>query len=87
VGVEEVSVLVFRGLHLDPETQVAFCRKQGPVETNLAASHDVKGVFRVTFDRSKTAAADYFVRNFGWHIDGCTSILWSGHTGPDGGRS
>jgi alpha-ketoglutarate-dependent taurine dioxygenase len=69
---EEVGVLVFRDLHLDPETQVEFCRKLGPIETNLTASHDVEGIFRVTLDRSKTATADYFVGNFGWHIDGCT---------------
>ena len=69
---EQVGVLVFRDLHLDPETQVAFCRKLGPVETNLTASHHVEGVSRVTFDRSKTAMADYFAGNFGWHIDGCT---------------
>ncbi len=71
-ALEEVGVLVFHDLHLDPETQVAFCRKLGPIETNLTASHDVEGIFRVTLDRSKTATADYFVGNFGWHIDGCT---------------
>jgi alpha-ketoglutarate-dependent taurine dioxygenase len=71
-ALEEVGVLVFRDLDLDPETQVAFCRKLGPIETNLTASHDVEGIFRVTLDRSKTATADYFVGNFGWHIDGCT---------------
>jgi alpha-ketoglutarate-dependent taurine dioxygenase len=71
-ALEEVGVLVFRELDLDPETQVAFCRKLGPIETNLTASHDVEGIFRVTLDRSKTATADYFVGNFGWHIDGCT---------------
>ena len=42
-ALEEVGVLVFRELHLDPETQVAFCRKLGAVETNLTASHDVGG--------------------------------------------
>jgi alpha-ketoglutarate-dependent taurine dioxygenase len=71
-ALEDAGVLVFRDLHLDPETQVAFCRKLGPIETNLTGSHDVEGIFRVTLDRSKTAAADYFVGNFGWHIDGCT---------------
>jgi alpha-ketoglutarate-dependent taurine dioxygenase len=71
-ALEEVGVIVFRDLHLDPESQVAFCRKLGPIETNLTASHDVEGIFRVTLDRSKTATADYFVGNFGWHIDGCT---------------
>jgi len=36
-ALEQVGVLVFRDLHLDPETQVAFCRKFGPIETNLTA--------------------------------------------------
>jgi alpha-ketoglutarate-dependent taurine dioxygenase len=71
-ALEEVGVLVFRGLELDPETQVAFCERIGPVETNLTNSHPVKGVTRITLDRTKSAMADYVLGNFGWHIDGCT---------------
>jgi alpha-ketoglutarate-dependent taurine dioxygenase len=71
-ALEDVGVLVFRDLELDPETQVAFCRRIGPVETNLTNTHAVKGVTRITFDRTKSKMADYVVGNFGWHIDGCT---------------
>jgi alpha-ketoglutarate-dependent taurine dioxygenase len=71
-ALEDVGVLVFRGLELDPETQVSFCERIGPVETNLTNTHPVKGVTRITFDRTKSAMADYVRGNFGWHIDGCT---------------
>ena len=62
-ALEEVGVLVFHDLHLDPETQVAFCRKLGLIETNLTASHEVEGVSRVTLgpledrDRRTTSSA------------------------------
>jgi alpha-ketoglutarate-dependent taurine dioxygenase len=69
---EDVGVLVFRGLRIDPEVQVSFCRKLGSIETQLSKSHPVEGISRITLDRSKTATADYFLGNFGWHIDGCT---------------
>lgn len=66
----EHGVLVFRDLHLDPEAQVAFCRKLGEVdETN--ASDPIDGVMRVTLDPAKNGAP-YFRGTFFWHIDGCT---------------
>jgi alpha-ketoglutarate-dependent taurine dioxygenase len=71
-ALEAAGVLVFRGLKLDPETQVAFCKKIGPIETKFTKAHPVEGVMRVNLDRSKTEAADYLRGNFGWHIDGCT---------------
>jgi alpha-ketoglutarate-dependent taurine dioxygenase len=71
-ALETAGVLVFRGLKLDPESQVAFCKKIGPVETKFAKAHPVEGVMRVNLDRSKTDVADYLRGNFGWHIDGCT---------------
>jgi alpha-ketoglutarate-dependent taurine dioxygenase len=71
-ALEEVGVLGFRELELSPETQVAFCRRIGPVETNLSDTHPLKGVTRITLDRTKSTMADYVLGNFGWHIDGCT---------------
>ena len=71
-GLEQAGVLVFRDLHLDPETQVEFCKKIGPIETQFTKAHPVEGVMRVNLDPSKTGAADYLRGNFGWHIDGCT---------------
>ncbi len=71
-SLERAGVLVFRDLHLDPETQVEFCKKIGPIETQFTKAHPVEGVMRVNLDPSKTGAADYLRGNFGWHIDGCT---------------
>ena len=70
-ALEEHGVLVFRDLHLDPETQVDFCNQIGTVGY-FPGSHPVAGIFRVTLDRSKNRAADYLKGTFDWHIDGCT---------------
>jgi alpha-ketoglutarate-dependent taurine dioxygenase len=74
-ALEEVGVLVFSDMHLDPETQVAFCRRLGTVELGLTRNHEVDGIFRITPDRSKSASAAYFAGNFGWHIDGLTPTV------------
>jgi len=72
LAVLEVNgVLVFRGLHLAPADQVAFCGHLGEVDCS-ASHHPVPGIFRVTLDRSKNANADYMHATFHWHIDGCT---------------
>ena len=70
-ALEEHGVLVFRDLHLEPETQVDFCNQMGTV-AYFPGTHPVAGIFRVTLDRSKNRAADYLKGTFDWHIDGCT---------------
>ena len=65
------GVLVFRGLHLEPEAQVEFSRRLGEIDCS-AADDPIPGVMRVTLDRSKNASALYFQGTFFWHIDGCT---------------
>ena len=65
------GVLVFRDLHLEPEAQVAFCRKLGQIDF-AAAEDPIPGVMRVTLDRSKNNSAPYLKGTFFWHIDGCT---------------
>ncbi len=67
------GVLVFRGLFLDPEAQVAFCRRLGRVEA-FPGHHPVEGIYRVTLDTSKNPMADYLRGTFDWHIDGCTPL-------------
>ena len=67
------GVLVFRDLHLDPETQVAFCRKLGEVDES-PGHHPVTGIYRVTLDRRRNASAEYLQGTFDWHIDGCTPL-------------
>jgi alpha-ketoglutarate-dependent taurine dioxygenase len=70
-ALEAHGVLVFRGLNLAPEDQVAFCRHLGTVDCS-AGHHPVPGIFRVTLDREKNANAAYLHATFHWHIDGCT---------------
>ncbi|GAA0954991.1 TauD/TfdA family dioxygenase [Actinocorallia libanotica] len=70
-ALETHGVLVFRGLHLDPETQVAFCRRLGDIDTS-PGHHEVAGIYRVSLDTAKNSAASYLRATFDWHIDGCT---------------
>jgi alpha-ketoglutarate-dependent taurine dioxygenase len=70
-ALEANGVLVLRGLDLDPEDQVAFCRQLGEVDCS-ASHHPVEGIFRVTLDERKNANAAYLHATFHWHIDGCT---------------
>ncbi|APE35544.1 taurine catabolism dioxygenase TauD [Nocardia mangyaensis] len=70
-ALEENGVLVFRDLHLDPETQVAFCRTLGQVDTS-PGHHPVPGIYRVSLDTAKNSSASYLRATFDWHIDGCT---------------
>jgi alpha-ketoglutarate-dependent sulfate ester dioxygenase len=70
-ALEAYGVLVFRQLHLGPGAQVAFCRHLGEVDRSVG--HDpVPGIYRITLDPTKNAAAEYLHATFHWHIDGCT---------------
>jgi alpha-ketoglutarate-dependent taurine dioxygenase len=70
-ALEDNGVLVFRGLHLDPESQVEWCRKLGEIDMT-PGHHPVPGIYRVTLDVAKNPMADYLRGTFDWHIDGCT---------------
>jgi len=71
-ALEDNGVLVFRGLRLDPETQVAFCRRLGEIDHSSDGHHTVPGIYPITLDTSKNASAAYLKATFDWHIDGCT---------------
>jgi alpha-ketoglutarate-dependent taurine dioxygenase len=73
-ALEDNGVLVFGGLGLDPEAQVAFCRRLGEIDHSSDGHHRVAGIYPVTLDKSKNASADYLRATFDWHIDGCTPI-------------
>jgi alpha-ketoglutarate-dependent taurine dioxygenase len=64
------GALVFRGLHIDDATQVAFSQTLGRVEVFGRGEHPE--IFRVTLDPAKNPAAAYLRGTFDWHIDGCT---------------
>jgi alpha-ketoglutarate-dependent taurine dioxygenase len=72
-SLEAHGVLVFRGLDLDPQTQVAFCGRFGELDYS-EGHHPVPGIYRVTRDTSKSSAAEYMKGTFHWHIDGCTPL-------------
>ena len=66
-------MLVFRGLHLDDATQVAFSKRLGRVEVFGKGEHPE--IFRVTLDPAKNRAASYLRGTFDWHIDGLTEDI------------
>ncbi|ABW12776.1 Taurine catabolism dioxygenase TauD/TfdA [Parafrankia sp. EAN1pec] len=72
-ALERYGVLVFRGLHLDPHTQVAFSQRLGEIDYE-PGHHPVSGIYRVTLDKSKNSSADYLKATFEWHMDGCTPL-------------
>ncbi|WP_099038727.1 TauD/TfdA dioxygenase family protein [Mycobacterium neglectum] len=71
-ALEDNGVLVFPGLGLTPEAQVAFCRRLGEIDHSADGHHPVAGIYPVTLDKSKNASAAYLRATFDWHIDGCT---------------
>ncbi|WP_426571470.1 TauD/TfdA dioxygenase family protein [Aquihabitans sp. McL0605] len=72
-ALEEHGALVFRGLHLDDTTQVAFSKRLGSVETSPRS--DPPEIFRVTLDPAKNPSAAYLRGTFDWHIDGMTDDI------------
>jgi alpha-ketoglutarate-dependent taurine dioxygenase len=70
---EANGVLVFRGLHIDDRTQVAFSRRLGKVEVLGTGEHPE--IFRVTLDPAKNPSAAYLRGTFDWHIDGMTEDI------------
>jgi len=71
-ALEDNGVLVFPGLGLTPEAQVAFCRRLGEVDHSSDGHHPVPGIYPISLDKAKNPSADYLRATFDWHIDGCT---------------
>ncbi|MGX9792722.1 TauD/TfdA dioxygenase family protein [Mycobacterium sp. MMS18-G62] len=71
-ALEENGVLVFPRLGLNPEAQVAFCRRLGAIDHSSDGHHPVAGIYPITLDKSKNSSAGYLRATFDWHIDGCT---------------
>ena len=72
-ALEANGALVFRDLHVDDATQVAFSRKLGKVE--VFGKGELPEIFRVTLDPEKNPAAAYLRGTFDWHIDGATDDI------------
>ncbi|KAA0112225.1 TauD/TfdA family dioxygenase [Mycolicibacterium sp. P1-5] len=71
-ALEDNGVLVFPGLNLTPEAQVAFCSRLGEVDRSADGRHPISGIYPITMDKTKNASAEYLRAAFLWHIDGCT---------------
>ena len=72
-ALEQNGALVFRDLHIDDDTQIAFSRKLGTLE--LLGKPDKPEIFQVTLDQSKNRSAQYLKGTFDWHIDGLTDDI------------
>ena len=72
-ALEQHGALVFRDLHLDDPTLVAFSKRLGQVE--VFGTGENAEIFRVTLDCSKNPAARYLKGTFDWHIDGMTDDI------------
>ena len=72
---DENGVLVFRRLHLDDATQVAFSKRLGTVEVPPMGSGSLPEIYLVTRDPEKSPLAGYAPGTFDWHIDGCTDDI------------
>ena len=91
-ALDENGVLVFRALHIDDATQVAFSKKLDDVGKPEPAEPPT--IYRVSLDPTKTATADLLLGTFHWHIDGAQddvptkATLLSGHViAPEGGET
>ena len=88
-NLEANGVLVFRDLHLDDASQVAFSQRLGRVEVFGTGEHPE--IFVVTLDPARNRAAAYLRGTFDWHIDGLTddipimATLLSAHAVADSG--
>ncbi len=72
-ALEENGALVFRDLHVDDTTQVAFSKKLGKVE--VFGKGELPEIFRVTLDPAKNPVARYLRGTFDWHLDGATDDI------------
>jgi alpha-ketoglutarate-dependent taurine dioxygenase len=65
---EENGVLIFRELHIDDETQIAFSKKLDDVGKPEPA--DPPAIYTVSLNPAKSRTASATLGTFNWHIDG-----------------
>jgi alpha-ketoglutarate-dependent taurine dioxygenase len=66
-ALEENGVLLFRGLNVDDETQVEFCRRLG--ECRLWPGNPIPEIFEISWN-PENPYAEYLRGTVSWHIDG-----------------
>jgi alpha-ketoglutarate-dependent taurine dioxygenase len=62
---EQRGVLIFRGLNLEDEEQLAFSKTLGDV-----IPQGEKGIYKITLNEQESDTADFLYGTFCWHIDG-----------------
>jgi len=67
-ALEEHGALVFRELHVDDETQIAFSQRLDQVGKSGPAP--VPSIYTVSLDPALSRTAEYTLGTFHWHIDG-----------------
>jgi alpha-ketoglutarate-dependent taurine dioxygenase len=67
---EERGVLVFRGLKLEEDEQLAFSNTLGEV-----IPQNRTGIYKISLDQKKNDTADLLFGAFCWHIDGTTDDI------------
>ena len=69
---EENGALLFRGLHIDDEAQVAFCRRLG--EVVAVPGHPIPEITVVSLN-PENSLAQYLQGAFLWHLDGTMDAI------------
>jgi alpha-ketoglutarate-dependent taurine dioxygenase len=89
-ALEENGVLVFRELHVDDETQIAFSKELDDVGKAEPAEPPV--IYTVSLDPAKSRTASATFGTFNWHIDGAqddvptkATVLSARHLSARGG--
>lgn len=73
----EYGVLIFPGISISDEAQVAFSNRMGRMERSKIPADgkndsDNLGIYPVTLDPDKAKLLDYILSNEHWHMDGTT---------------
>ncbi len=95
---ERHGALIFPGLDLSDEEQLAFTDKLGSrinFTKTVAGGSAGNDVYNITLDKKLNAEPEYVYGTFFWHLDGVTSpnpppkasILSCRHTAPKGGQT
>lgn len=67
---EQRGVLLFRGLNLSDEDQLAFAQTLGEV-----IDQGIKGIYKISLDPTLNETADYLHATVHWHVDGAQDMV------------
>ena len=65
----EYALLIFPGQHLDREAQIAFAKRFGPLEFEMAAISNVKSDGTLRIEKDNDDVMKVLKGNMGWHCD------------------